>query len=497
MSQVNTPLIDLESDDNDKYKYLIDKACPDKFVNKVHIHVVDRQLMWCTLNQTDLESNSNKYYVMQLLKHDVMNSYFLVIRSGRVGSESKKDFKCYLDPKKTLDEFHRIFYEKTGHVWDQRFTMSKKDGKYDFVDMEIDNKKQPQPQFQSLEKLENQLDPLIEILISTIFDTKMFEATMKTFKIDTEKAPLGKISVNQINKAYSILTQIQELIKNGTPDNDKQYLSLSSTYYTNIPTSFGNQKLPPIVTEKQIKDKIDLLAVLGEMAVMGNIMAKISLGSSKTWQQYQSLNTKLTHVDDSSVINRIKKYVDQTKGSTHNMYLNIRHIYETERNGEASRFEKSKSYGNRQLLWHGSRLSNYVGILNQGLRIAPPEAPSTGYMFGKGIYFANAVTKSAQYMHAENGVGIILLCEVVLGTPYQKKTSEYVNKLPDGYHSTWGVGQWTPDIEETTILDDGLIVPLGKLKQSNRKGLSLMYDEYIVYDVSQVKIKYVIMLDVK
>lgn len=38
-----------------------------------------------------------------------------------------------------------------------------------------------------------------------------------------------------------------------------------------------------------------------------------------------------------------------------------------------------------QLLWHGSRLSNIVGILSQGLRIAPPEAPVNGYNFGKGV----------------------------------------------------------------------------------------------------------------
>ncbi|CAH1450051.1 unnamed protein product [Lactuca virosa] len=49
------------------------------------------------------------------------------------------------------------------------------------------------------------------------------------------------------------------------------------------------------------------------------------------------------------------------------------------------------------LLWHGYRLTNYVGILSQGLRIAPPEAPTTVYMFGKGIYFAVLVRKSAQY----------------------------------------------------------------------------------------------------
>ena len=67
------------------------------------------------------------------------------------------------------------------------------------------------------------------------------------------------------------------------------------------------------------------------------------------------------------------------------------------RDGEAAAF---KDVGNRQLLWHGSRLTNWVGILSQGLRIAPPEAPVTGYMFGKGVYFADMVSKSANYCFA-------------------------------------------------------------------------------------------------
>ena len=60
-------------------------------------------------------------------------------------------------------------------------------------------------------------------------------------------------------------------------------------------------------------------------------------------------------------------------------------------------FEKHRATSNRQLLWHGSRLTNWVGILSQGLRIAPPEAPVTGYMFGKGVYFADMSSKSANY----------------------------------------------------------------------------------------------------
>lgn len=44
-------------------------------------------------------------------------------------------------------------------------------------------------------------------------------------------------------------------------------------------------------------------------------------------------------------------------------------------------------------------MTNYVGILSEGLKIAPPEAPSTGYMFGKGVYFADVCSKSAAYCH--------------------------------------------------------------------------------------------------
>jgi poly [ADP-ribose] polymerase len=41
----------------------------------------------------------------------------------------------------------------------------------------------------------------------------------------------------------------------------------------------------------------------------------------------------------------------------------------------------------------------YVFLSLQGLRIAPPEAPVTGYMFGKGVYFADSSSKSANYWY--------------------------------------------------------------------------------------------------
>jgi len=52
------------------------------------------------------------------------------------------------------------------------------------------------------------------------------------------------------------------------------------------------------------------------------------------------------------------------------------------------------------LLWHGSGFSNFVGILSQGMRIAPPEAPKSGYALGKGVYFADCIGKSVNYCRA-------------------------------------------------------------------------------------------------
>ncbi len=119
-------------------------------------------------------------------------------------------------------------------------------------------------------------------------------------------------------------------------------------------------------------------------------------------------------------------------------------IFEVVREEEVGRF---RDEGNRMLLFHGSRLTNFVGILSQGLRIAPPEAPVTGYMFGKGIYFADVSTKSANYCCAnrDSPEGLLLICEVSLGKPRPLVSADYeASRLPADCSSTMGVGRHRP-----------------------------------------------------
>ena len=90
------------------------------------------------------------------------------------------------------------------------------------------------------------------------------------------------------------------------------------------------------------------------------------------------------------------EYFDNTKG--HYGKVSINDVFEVNRPAEHSSY--NTKLGNNMLLWHGSRVSNFVGILSQGMRIAPPEAPASGYLFGKGIYLADMAEKSINYCRA-------------------------------------------------------------------------------------------------
>ena len=156
---------------------------------------------------------------------------------------------------------------------------------------------------------------------------------------------------------------------------------------------------------------------------------------------------------------------------------------------------KGNELGNRVLLFHGSRLSNWAGILSQGLRVAPPEAPVTGYMFGKGVYFADMSSKSANYCFANraNPIGLLLLCEVALGESNNLYDADpNARKLPKGKHSIKGCGRITSKAENFGKLADGTSVPLGPAESTNNDHpFSLMYNEFIVYDTKQIRIRYI------
>lgn len=90
---------------------------------------------------------------------------------------------------------------------------------------------------------------------------------------------------------------------------------------------------------------------------------------------------------------RLVDYVQKTHAETHDSYkLVVKDIIKINRDSERKGYKKHEKLDNRKLLWHGSRLTNYAGILSQGLRIAPPEAPCTGYMVKISFFYLTLIT---------------------------------------------------------------------------------------------------------
>lgn len=117
--------------------------------------------------------------------------------------------------------------------------------------------------------------------------------------------------------------------------------------------------------------------------------------------------------------------------------------------------------------------------------------------FGKGVYFADMVSKSANYCftNKNNPTGLMLLCEVALGNMYELKNSEYITKLPAGKHSTIGLGRTRPDPSEYYVDEHGVEMPIGKGIDSGHDTSSLLYNEFIVYNTEQIRMKYLFKME--
>lgn len=214
-------------------------------------------------------------------------------------------------------------------------------------------------------------------------------------------------------------------------------------------------------------------------------------------RDYASLKTQIETLDeDSEALGQIKRMVATTHAETHNEYtLSVKKVYSVAREEEAKKFEPFNKFHNRRMLWHGSRLSNMAGILSKGLRIAPSEAPSTGCMFGKGLYFADCVSKSANYCKASrtNPRGLLLLCEVACGDVYPCQSAEFMERAPHGYHSTAGIGKNSLDMANEMRFECGATACAGPIiANTEAQESNLLYNEFVIYDTSQVRLAYMV-----
>ncbi|KAL3648050.1 Poly [ADP-ribose] polymerase 2 [Castilleja foliolosa] len=467
---------------------VLDKCLPDHIKAQYHVLHVGDEIYDAMLNQTNVGQNNNKFFVIQVLESDDGGKFMVYFRWGRVGVKGQDKLNGpYTSQEASISMFEKKFSDKTKNHWCNRKDFVTHPRSYTWLEMDYTETKneptvQPKPESTSrLEPKESKLEARIAKFISLICNMSMMRQQMMEIGYNAEKLPLGKLSKSTILKGYGVLKRLADVI--GQADR-KTLEQLSGEFYTVIPHDFGFKKT-------------SLVEALAEIEVAMKLIEDDTDMEDPLYSQYKRLDCDLlpleAHSDEFSMI---QKYTKNTHAKTHSNYdVDIIQIFKVSRECEAERFKKFSATKNRMLLWHGSRLTNWTGILSQGLRIAPPEAPVTGYMFGKGVYFADMFSKSANYCCSSTTAtsGVLLLCEVALGDMAELLAANYeADKLPAGKLSTKGVGATAPDRSESLTLEDGVVVPLGKPKEQPGPKGSLFYNEYIVYNVEQIRMRYVV-----
>jgi poly [ADP-ribose] polymerase len=488
---------------------LIDEYCKHKdgvLVDK------NNDIYTCTLNQTDLKTNKNKFYIMQLLQ--VGSQYVHYIRYGRIGEHGCPSYTHYSSANLGILAFEKQFRSKTGNKWITRQNFIVKSGKYFLSDISYnDELKNVDPNVKTkIDIPDSKLHQKVQNLILMISDINMMKNTLIQLDVDTKKMPLGKLSKSQLDKANEILISIQSKItilkttNNVTTINslNNDILDLSSKYYTYIPYSCGRRK-PPMIGNNDILSKYkEIIDELKNIVVGTQIINNLkSTDKNQIDSIYDDINTTIKPLNNRcKIYKEITKWIKNTHGTTHSSKLEVLDIFDIEQNSKKKIYDEyTKGMGNRKLLFHGTPQSCILSIFKKDFyldtsKLNDNKIQISGKMLSDGIYFADMATKSFNYTRAQttNNIGCLIIGEVVLGNVYEQDGPNYSitkNSLAkQNFDSALGIGKWGPESSSTY---QGVLIPNGQTTEL-RKKTYLLYNEYVVYDINQILIKFLVLV---
>ena len=409
------------------------------------------------LNRTDLRANNNKFYVLEV--HEAQGQYRLFTNYGRVGTPGVREGRYTDSLPDALAEFERLYREKTG----------KSKG---YVPVDV---KQATVGSAPVREHVSRFAPILPPAPFTVvapstalhpdlagFVERIYDAT-KSELVRRIETPLGSLSSLQIERGQDKLREIRFAIARQRKD---KLVSLTGEYYSLVPHRLGLRIDPNDVvidTVKKADDEEDLLQLMRDVFfVQDDLEADVE-------RKYRALGAQICVLDKTSAeYQRVEHKIRGSQSWRHNFNLRVKRIFALCLPDERARFTKEgQTVGNVQELFHGTLNCNLVGVLSRGLLIAPRSAPCNGAMFGKGVYFADQSSKSAQYSDLWDDMGkpqsaYLFLSDVALGSIKKEKVACYRELAPEGYDSVQGC-----------------------------KGLYLAHNEFIVYRTSQCTLRYI------
>jgi len=89
---------------------------------------------------------------------------------------------------------------------------------------------------------------------------------------------------------------------------------------------------------------------------------------------------------------------------------------------------------------------------------------------------------------------LMLMCEVALGKMKELVSAEYMESAPEGFNSVKAMGQKGPNFNESVVLPNGVLIPSGNIINYPlaTSHYHISNSEYIIYDTSQARMRYLI-----
>ena len=292
------------------------------------------------------------------------------------------------------------------------------------------------------------------------------------------ETPLGVLTIGQIEKGEAILSDLYTQFQKKRKNHSKM-VDLSGDFYTVVPHRIGRTRSAVadavIDTIGEFEQKQETLQLMKDMLQVngdeGNVLFEDETGS-----QYKALGCTIGALDKKSgPFKEMADYIldSQLKSKS----IRIKNIYTVKRPGEWDEF--TEKIGNQRMLFHGSRIQNWVGLLSRGI-LLPKIVVSMGVnrtdagWLGNGIYFGDTACTSAFYTTpGKKGTRLMAVARTALGKMKEYKKITYgLNAPPAGYDSCHG------------------------LRRTKKVSSQFDDDEFVIYTTKQQRMEYLVELTV-
>ena len=220
-------------------------------------------------------------------------------------------------------------------------------------------------------------------------------------------------------------------------------------------------KVWAIITDlENFAQKQETLQLMEDMLQVNGEGEEAVLYNQQIDSQYLSLKTQIEALEASTAeYAKLEKQIVKSQIKTKS--VKVRRIFKVVRPGEDEAF--THDIGNQQLLYHGSRIQNWVGLISRGI-LLPKVVVKLGVnrtdpgWLGNGIYFGDAACTSCFYTTpGRKKTRVLAVCNVALGKVKQYRKITYgITEPPKGYNSCHGVRSRT--LKPTQFQDDEFVI---------------------------------------